>query len=1138
MTHFLKANVLIMTQSLNISVYKLPETNSKLVCHKNCYKAGFIYYGLEFGQECFCGNQIRNATNIDDALCTTYKCSGSDEFCGGFNAIEIFRTGLKQEVSLSKPKFEIDESNKVKKAKILFLLQLNGRNERQVKRFIRSIYSKNHYYYIHVDKRQKFMHSEMTKVAKKLENVVISQKRFSTIWGGASLLEMFLEVIRESLQNENINDWDYIVNFSESDFPVLPFKDFENLINANIGYSFLAAHGYNTGRFIQKQGFEYVFLECEERMWRIGRRDFPSNLRIDGGSDWVGIHRDLAEYSVSSEEMPSKLRKMFSSILLPLESFYHTLSHNSKFCGNVLSSNLRLTNWYRKQGCRCEGLKKVVDWCGCSPLVFRNDTVSKFDMEKARNKPTYFARKFDSIINIDAIASAELQAVGVDRIDVTHPSYHSAFVSLYKRDIDGDASHLFNFAKSINIISKTDAVLKSLARIDVFKAHSKSPFQIVLSTETTMGKYEYLVQRVPHFDIFPHEDVDGYVLTNITYGSQFDLKEEVCREFIGIITKNSTVQLRLLWVPSAMNRTPPPKKMDKVKTSPDVVVRWRNSEDVVIATNDVKSSSSSSKCNEYSADIFTPKNLKIGSIHFPVMAEDDPECNLKMTSRFYDNDKLQIISEFNMLDFQWRIHAIGQQLAKFGSDAHKGKITLDQIASEINCMDSFNFRHILPPPKMVFTAPYEKQPAVQYTDIYRDDFIHGNIFGLMKKGNKVPLHDHPNMSGVMKVITGSILLRTYSILQTIRDEGNPWGRNAIVRFDGEKIISSRDQVHSTFLDAQRGNIHEVIALEDNSYFLDVFLPGDYPKYVMEQLRQKGWSLNDNNVAELFDAIFPENASVLENTLLNEDIRDFGDQCIVNLHNKESRIYSGPSVLQISKIRNVCIPKIREDFGSSPDSSTILRIFLTDGHTTISAISLEKISGISADTPPGTKVLLISEIPVEGIFLILTPANTKVFGGKVAKLIEKWNVERKEDEQDEFAKNREQTLKDLLSEEVKQQKKVFSRPNVALPEAKPVAAKLPKIPKQPKEEKPKRRRGRDSVGEEIAEYVNKQSATPKLADFLGEMVAPSTKIPSQGLPTHNVSHPIGEWVIHVWLHGRTGKCIQPSLQRYTQIACAQ
>ncbi len=43
--------------------------------------------------------------------------------------------------------------------RIVFLLQFNGRDSRQVKRLLKMIYSPHHFYYIHVDRRQLFMYN-------------------------------------------------------------------------------------------------------------------------------------------------------------------------------------------------------------------------------------------------------------------------------------------------------------------------------------------------------------------------------------------------------------------------------------------------------------------------------------------------------------------------------------------------------------------------------------------------------------------------------------------------------------------------------------------------------------------------------------------------------------------------------------------------------------------------------------------------------------------------------------------------------------------------------------------------------------------------------------------------------------------
>ena len=39
-------------------------------------------------------------------------------------------------------------------------------------------------------------------------------------------------------------------------------------------------------------------------------------------------------------------------------------------CDTLVDNNLRVTNWNRKLGCKCQ-YKHIVDWCGCSPNDFK-----------------------------------------------------------------------------------------------------------------------------------------------------------------------------------------------------------------------------------------------------------------------------------------------------------------------------------------------------------------------------------------------------------------------------------------------------------------------------------------------------------------------------------------------------------------------------------------------------------------------------------------------------------------------------------------------------------------------------------------------------------------------------------------------
>lgn len=54
----------------------------------------------------------------------------------------------------------------------------------------------------------------------------------------------------------------------------------------------------------------------------------------------------------------------------PPQSFFHTVLENSPHCDTMVDNNLRITNWNRKLGCKCQ-YKHIVDWCGCSPNDFK-----------------------------------------------------------------------------------------------------------------------------------------------------------------------------------------------------------------------------------------------------------------------------------------------------------------------------------------------------------------------------------------------------------------------------------------------------------------------------------------------------------------------------------------------------------------------------------------------------------------------------------------------------------------------------------------------------------------------------------------------------------------------------------------------
>ncbi|XP_027889706.1 sialate:O-sulfotransferase 2 [Xiphophorus couchianus] len=65
-------------------------------CQDNCAERGYMYAGLEFGAECFCGHKIQ-APNASESECNM-ECKGErNNMCGGANRLSIYRLELSQE---------------------------------------------------------------------------------------------------------------------------------------------------------------------------------------------------------------------------------------------------------------------------------------------------------------------------------------------------------------------------------------------------------------------------------------------------------------------------------------------------------------------------------------------------------------------------------------------------------------------------------------------------------------------------------------------------------------------------------------------------------------------------------------------------------------------------------------------------------------------------------------------------------------------------------------------------------------------------------------------------------------------------------------------------------------------------------
>ncbi|XP_076074233.1 xylosyltransferase 1-like [Mytilus galloprovincialis] len=567
------------TEQRDLSHHKeFPDTNSPKNCIKYCTNGGYLYAGLQYMKECWCGDRFGSHGKVDTSLCNN-QCPGDpSKPCGGYQANSIYTTGLgakiKNPVELLGP---ITQTTQVK---IVFVLTLNGRAVRQVRRLLKAIYHRDHFYYIHVDSRQQYLYDELLPLESMLPNVRLTRNRFATIWGGASLLQAHLAFIKELLEMTDWT-WDYYINLSESDYPIKNLETLVNFLTRYNGKVFMKSHGRDTPKFLKKQGLDQIFHECDNHLWRLGPRELPNGLRFDGGSDWVGLHRKFCEYVITSDPLLDGLKEFYKYTLLPAESFFHTVLQNSIFCDKWMDNNLHVTNWIRKKGCKCQN-KHIVDWCGCSPNDFKSTDLQRLMVFEQR--PRFFARKFEPAVNQDIINSLDLYLFKDRPQDMKSYTKYWQNEFHFKDKTSNKTDTLLSFygsfqRKSLESQKLSSCHLKPVRTLEsnayFVEDHYNGALVLYEAQHEQSGKIVTLEShftRRRHYIVSDPQGPAGRLLS-LEIGTEYDLKENIFRNFGQVIGPYSDLTLEHSWS-SGSDFT--------------VSVAWIDPTDVVAASYDIE----------------------------------------------------------------------------------------------------------------------------------------------------------------------------------------------------------------------------------------------------------------------------------------------------------------------------------------------------------------------------------------------------------------------------------------------------------------------------------------------------------------------------------------------------------------------
>ncbi len=261
-------------------------------------------------------------------------------------------------------------------------------------------------FYIHVDQRSaEFLGSPSLKPIMDRENVSFLRDRVRVYWGGFSIVEATLRLLRKAVDE---GGFEYAVLLSGQDFPIKSNRHIELFFESHdgkefISYTPLPSQEWDWGPDIMERIESYWRVDGIRRLlettgskrlqrWGWGaysrlttlvyrhapglKRNFLPGIAPYGGSSWFAISSRCATYALNYLQDHPEYCKFFAHTLISDESFFQTLILNSPFRDYVVNDALRFIDW---------------DPGASSPRVLTCE-----DLDRLVVSDRLYARKFDN----------------------------------------------------------------------------------------------------------------------------------------------------------------------------------------------------------------------------------------------------------------------------------------------------------------------------------------------------------------------------------------------------------------------------------------------------------------------------------------------------------------------------------------------------------------------------------------------------------------------------------------------------------------------------------------------------------------------------------------------------------------------
>ena len=281
-------------------------------------------------------------------------------------------------------------------------LVLVHRYPEQFKRMFKAIHDPANRYLVHVDKNSgPALEGDIRGFLAHYPNAeVLESKR--ALWGGYSLVDAELRGMARLL--EMGADWDFFINLSGQDFPLMTQKRIRAFLDDNRGREFIRvldqakSRPDTMGRVLQ-----HVVEQADRIIDSLATRLFLDNAKPYIGNQWKIVSRAFCKF-VCHDPSVDRYKAFYRNTFIADEGFFQTVMMNTAVHGEIVNDD-----------------KRMIDWVPDGDIKLRPRTFTAADANQLTTSADLFARKFDAETDAEILDILEAHLLTQDAANERSP---------------------------------------------------------------------------------------------------------------------------------------------------------------------------------------------------------------------------------------------------------------------------------------------------------------------------------------------------------------------------------------------------------------------------------------------------------------------------------------------------------------------------------------------------------------------------------------------------------------------------------------------------------------------------------------------------------------------------------------------